>query len=1031
MKTTRRPPRWVILVGLLIAASPLAIHLAAQGRGGGAPPPPMFNKPEDPLLQGFRWRGIGPVGQGARIDDYAVDEKNPSTFYVGFAVSGVWKTVNNGTTFEPIFQTEGVASIGDLALAPSDPNILWVGTGEANNRQTTTFGNGIWKSTDAGKTFTNMGLQDSQSIGRIVVHPKDPNIVWVAVAGHLFGPNQDRGIYMTTDGGKNWQKVLYIDQDTGGSDLIIDPANPMNLWATMYQHRRTPYGYVGGGPGSGIYASTDGGKTWKKLTAPGLPHGTMGRVALDISRSNPNVLYAQIEVAQDKEPKSTAPEPAATEPPAGRGAGGGGAGGGGGRGGGQNLPPNPQADGIWKSIDHGKTWTFMNNQDQRPMYFSQIRVDPNDPNTIYVGGVNAFKSTDGGKTMFSIEQPKGHVDNHAIWIDPLNSKHVMYGDDGGMDVSWDGAATFESPRLTGTGLAYHASVDLEHPYNVCVGLQDNGSWCGPSSVRSPQGIRMWDWMSVGGGDGFQNAINMDNPNIFYTESQNLGIQRYDIATGEQRGVVPRCTNCGGRAGGGGGFGPARGNVVPEPPAGTPWAFNWNSPIVLSHFDQNTIYVGGKEFFISRNGGDTWRMSTPLGKTRTDKDLDSNVVMGQSYSLPGCSAGEAAAGGPTAHPGDACILSKGDGMVANEYGTLTEIAESPVQPGVLWAGTDDGNIQVSKDDGFTFTEVGHNIPGVNHMDYVSGIEASWYDAGTAYVALDAHRRDDLKPYIFKTTDYGQTWKSVSGNLPAKGNVNSIRQDPVNQNLLYAPTEFGFYISLNDGQSWSQFMPGLPTGRMDEVVVHPREHDLILAAHGYSVQILDDVTALEQMTSTVLGEDAHVFKPRDAVVWKNDVRERTEVPGEKFWMGENAPRGTAISYYLKSAPTGDAKVTIADTATGQEIFSCTDKPNQGLNRFQWALESTAAGRGQGGGGRGNRGGGAAAAGGGAQGAGAAGPIACTAPAGGGGRGFGGGGGGRGGGGGGVEPGVYKVTVNVGGKDIGSETFKVLEDIWLKGR
>lgn len=1026
----RRPPRWLILTGVLVAASPLAIQLGAQGRGGAAPPRPEFNKPEDPLLQGFHWRSIGPAGQGARIDDFAVDEKNPSTYYIGYAVSGVWKTVNNGTTFEPIFQTQGVASIGDLGIAPSDPNILYVGTGEANNRQTTTFGNGLWKSTDAGAHFERVGLEDSQSIARIIVHPKDPNIVWVAVAGHLFGPNEQRGVYMTTDGGKNWTKTLYVDQDTGATDLIIDPANPQVLWAAMYQHRRTPYGYVGGGPGSGIYQSTDGGKAWKKLVGNGLPHGTMGRVALDISRSNPNILYAQIEVAQDKEPKSSTP--AAAEPPAGRGggAGGGGFGGGGGGRGGAARPPNAQADGVWKSIDHGKTWTFLINQDARPMYFSQIRVDPNDPNTVWTGGVDAYKSTDGGKT-FEVVEGKGHVDNHAIWIDPLNSKHVMYGDDGGLDVTWDGGKTWESPRLSGVGLAYHASVDLEHPYNVCVGLQDNGSWCGPSSVRSTRaGIRMWDWMSVGGGDGFQNAIDMDNPNIFYTESQNLGIQRYDIETGVSQSVKPNVPailaalnpNRGG-GGGGGGRGAARLNVFPEPPVATPWAFNWNSPIILSHFDQNKLYVGGKELFISTDRGTSWRASAFLGKTKTDADLDSNTVMGQSYGLPSCGIGEGAAGGRIGGPGDACILSKGDGMTANEYGSLTEIAESPVQQGVVWAGTDDGNVQVSKDDGFTFTEVGHNIPGVDHRTYVSGLEASWFDAGTAYVALDAHRTDDLKPYIFKTTDFGQTWKPVMGNLP-RGDVNSIRQDPVNPNLLYAPTEFGFYISLNDGQSWSQFMPDLPTGRMDEVVVHPREHDLVLASHGYSVMILDDVTALEQMTPQVLGEDAHVFKPRDAVNWRNDFRRTPEIPGEKFWEGEIAPRGTAISYYLKAAATGDVKVAISDTATGQQIFACVGDKNQGLNRFQWTLENQTAGRG-GGGGRGGRGGEAAA-----QPAAPAGPASCSAPPPSGGRGFGGGGG-FGGGNAGVQPGVYKVTVTVDGRDIGSQTFSVLDDVWLKGR
>ncbi len=388
----------------------------------------------------------------------------------------------------------------------------------------------------------------------------------------------------------------------------------------------------------------------------------------------------------------------------------------------------------------------------------------------------------------------------------------------------------------------------------------------------------------------------------------------------------------------------------------------------------------------------------------------------SYGLPVCRANA---------PGVACILSRHDGYVANEYGTMTEIAESPVLPGILWGGTDDGNINVSKDGGATWTEVGHNLPIADHESYISGLEASWFDAGTAYAAVDRHRNDDLKPYIFKTTDYGATWKSISSNLPAVGNVNSIRQDPVNRNLLFAPTEMGFYISLNDGQSWDRFMPDLPLGRMDEVMVHPREHDLILSAHGYAVWIMDDITALEQMTPD-MADNAKLLKPRDAVDWKNDFRQRTEVPGNKFWEGENAPRGTAIAYYLKTAATGDVKVSITDTATGQQVYSCMGDKTAGLNRFQWGLT----GAGGAAGGRGGFGGGGAGANAGdVAGAAPAAPAAppmCNAVAGGGGR--GGGGGGRGGGGGGIQPGVYKVSLSIAGLDIGSQTFKVLEDIWL---
>jgi hypothetical protein len=729
---------------------------------------------------------------------------------------------------------------------------------------------------------------------------------------------------------------------------------------------------------------------------------------------------------------------------AGAGAGGGQ---GGGRGGG-NQPPNPQGDGIWKSVDKGKTWQFLVNQNARPMYFSQIRVDPNDPNIVYTGGVDAYKSIDGGKT-FSALRGKGHVDNHAIWIDPLNSQHVMYGDDGGLDVTWDGGDTWEAVRLMGTGLAYHASVSMQHPYMVCTGLQDNGSWCGPSSVRSGQGIRMWDWMSVGGGDGFQNAIDPTDPNIFYTESQNAGIQRYDLNTGTSRSIKPS-TGGGGRGGGGGGRGAAaggaagaganatppaagaagaaaeiaavqaglaapggggRGNVLNELAPGSMSQFNWNSPIVLSPHGPSTIYLGGRQLFISRNRGDTWMATQDMGKKI---DLNARQILGVSYGLPGCGRG--------AGPGQPCILSRNDGYVGNEYGTMTEMAESPVMPGILWAGTDDGNINVSKDGGVSWTEVGHNLPIADHESYVSGLEASWFDAGTAYAAVDRHRNDDLKPYVFKTTDYGATWKAISSNLPAVGNVNSIRQDPVNRNLLFAPTETGFYISLNDGQSWSRFMPNLPVGRMDEVMVHPREHDLILSAHGYSVWIMDDITTLEQMAPPAASQDTTLFKVRDAVAWRNDARRTTEVPGNKFWEGESAPRGTAIAYFLKAA-ANDVKVTITNTASGQAVRTCVGPKEAGLNRFQWTLGGDQPAGG--GGGRGGGGGGAAAA--------APAPAAPTGPspcvadnAGGGGR--GGGGGGRGGGGGGIGPGVYRVTVAVDGKEIGSQTFKILEDIWM---
>jgi len=1068
----------LVLAGLALLAWPFVGGLVAAAQGGATqttPPARLLNAPDHPALRGFRWREIGPTGQGGRIDDFAADEKNPYRYFIGFATAGVWRTLNNGTTFDAIFESYGGGSIGDLGLAPSDPNILYVGTGEANNRQSSSFGNGVWKSTNvmtanaADVKFENIGLRDTQSIARIIVHPKDPNIVWVAAMGHLYGPNAERGVFMTTDGGKNWTKTLFVTENTGATDLAIDPTNPNVLWAAMYERQRTAWGFAGGGPGSGLYQSTNGGKSWTKVTGNGLPRGTLGRIALDICKSQPTVMYAQVEAAPDKEtgadldvPAGRAGQPgaagagAAGAGAAGAGAAGGGGGGGGGQGrGGPPPPPDPQSNGIWRSTDKGKTWTFQSNENQRPMYFSQIRCDPNNPTTVYVGGVNPQKSVDAAKTFTPI-RGMGHVDNHAIWIDALSgtpgsdSKRVMYGNDGGLDVSYDAGATWESVRMWGVAYSYHVSADMRRPYWVCTGLQDNGSWCGPSSTRSG-GIHMWNWISVGGGDGFQTQIDPTDPNIFYTESQNGNINRYNVTTGQTQSVRPALPGAGGGGGGGGGGAAGggaaaaggaaagggaaggggagggggggggrggRGNVINTPEAGAISQFNWNSPMRISPHNPSTLLFGGRQLFISRDRGESWVVSNSLGK---NIDLNDRSILEQRYNMPSCGAGR----GGAAVRGKPCILSKHDGYVQNEFGSITEIAESPVLPGVVWVGTDDGNVQVSRDGGLTFTEVGKNVPGVNHEYYVSGIESSWYDAGTAYLALDGHRHDDAKPYVFKTTDYGQTWKSVSGNLPASGWVNSVRQDPVNRNLIYAPTEFGFYISLDDGATWVPFMPNLPHVRVDEVLVHPRDNDLILATHARGIWIMDDVSALQRLTAEEMAKDVVLFKPRDAVQWRPDRKNVTEVPGDKWWEGDAAPPGTAIAYHLKSAAS-NVRVTITNTATGTAVRTCTGTTLAGMNRFQWGLTGDQQ-PGGGGGGRGGRGGqpDPTAA---AQPA-PTGPTPC-AQGGGGGRGFGGGGGGgRGGfGGGGITAGVYRVTLSIDGKDVGTQTFSILEDTWL---
>ena len=581
--------RRAVRVGLVAVCIPLLVTTVLPQGAAPVQPPPMINQSNDGVLKAFRFRSIGPASMGGRIDDIAVSESDPSIIYIGYAVGGVFKSDNNGTTFTPVFETYGTASIGDIAIHPTNPNIVYVGTGEANNRQTSSFGDGIYKTTDGGKTFTNIGLKETQTIARIVIDPKNPETVYAASPGHLFGPNPERGIYKTTDGGKTWNKVKFIDDDTGFTDIAIDPANSNILYAASYQRRRSGCCFNGGGPGSALWKTTDAGKTWTKLTGSGLPPGTYGRIALDVSRSNPNVVYVQIEAgptgaaapARGADPtastEATPPGAAAVTPPgtapaatgarganpqqqaaAGGGGGGGGRGGynwcnnagpgrGFGRGGETAVAPplDPARSGVFRSDNKGTSWTLVSNCNARPMYFSQIRVDPSNDKAVYVAGLPVAKSLDGGRTFATLDDAgghsdPGHVDQHAIWIDPRNPKHLMIGNDGGLNISWDQGRTWDFVNTMATALAYWVSADMRHPYFVYTGLQDNGSWGGPSATRTTNGILNSDWFGIGGGDGFQTAVDHTDYNIVYTESQDGNTNRYDLrGTGRSGSIRPR------------------------------------------------------------------------------------------------------------------------------------------------------------------------------------------------------------------------------------------------------------------------------------------------------------------------------------------------------------------------------------------------------------------------------------------------------------------------------------------------------------
>jgi photosystem II stability/assembly factor-like uncharacterized protein len=1019
--------------------------MLAQGFQQPAPPAAEpVHKSADPVLRNFTWRSIGPANMGGRIDDIAVVENNPSTYYIGFATGGVWKTTNNGTTFTPIFDDQPVTSIGDIAIAPSDPNIVYVGTGEANNRQSASFGAGMYKSSDAGKTWKQIGLTETQSIARVVVNPKDPNIVYVAAIGHLFGPNKERGLYKTTDGGATWTNTKFIDPDTGFTDVVMDPVNPNILYAASYQRRRVPWGFNGGGSASGIWKTADAGKTWTKLTGNGLPtNPIIGRIGLDVARSKPGTIYASIEVGPSGGTGAGVNEDGTLVDPAAAGRGGGGGGGAGGGGRGQQAPPDPNKSGIWRSDDSGKTWKFLSNSMDRPMYYSQIRVDPTNSEIAYQGGAPFFKTVDGGKTWRQV-QGLAHSDHHAIWIDPKNGNHLMVGNDGGLDVTWDQTETWEFVNsIGGVGQFYKVSADMRKPYYVCGGLQDNGSWCGPSAVRSTNGILNSDWFRVGGGDGFYTGNDQSDWHILYSESQDGATSRLDLGRGTTTSIRPR--GPGGRGGApagaesvdpavpaqpGAGPGAANGNIAPPPPPNTFFRFYWNTPFLLSPHNQSTIYLGGERVFKSTDRGATWTMSPDLTRNIGRNDRPIMEVDGK-----------------------APMASKHDGAAA--YSNVITISESPAVPGIVWAGTNDGNLQVSRDGGQTWKNVVDNVKGVPKETHVSRVAASPFEPGGAYVTFDGHRTDDHKPYVYVTKDFGETWTSIAANLPAVGNANVITPDDRNRNLLFLGTEYALYVSVDAGQSWKPFMQGLPTVRIDDIIIHPRDRDLIAGTHGRSIWIVDDISPLEQMTDQTMTQDATLFDVRSSTALINDIQKQITVGGQKNFRGQNPEAGPAVSYWLKS-DAQSVRVEVLDV-TGRSVRAVDGPKTAGLNRVR--LQPPPGGRGGGAGGGGaaqaenpeagagapptagappgtaaqpqqaagqGRGGRGAQGG---QGAGQAaqGTAAGAAPGAPAGAQGGGGGGGRGRGGVAVQlaPGTYLVKLTVDGKVVGQKTVTIEAD------
>ena len=826
-RSVRRSPigiKTLIAAGIALAASwPAAAEVYIHSASFG----------------GLRARALGPAVMSGRVAAVDAVPTNPLTVYVGAASGGVWKSDDGAVTFKPIFD-DHPQSIGAVKVDPSNPEVVWVGTGESWTRNTVSVGFGVYKSTDGGESWANVGLTDSERIGAIRVDPSNGDVVYVCATGHLWNANEERGVFKTTDGGESWEKVLYVDADTGCADLDLDPQDPQVVYAAMWQFRRYPDFFTSGGPGSGLYKSTDGGATWKELEK-GLPEGELGRIAVAVAPSRPSVVYATVEAADSA---------------------------------------------LYRSEDLGETWKKVNagrNITMRPFYFSELVVDPVDFRRVYKPGFLLTVSTDGGDS-FSSPIASGfsvgsvHVDHHALWINPENPHEILLGTDGGLYVSQDRANNWRHVATLPISQFYHVAHDDAWPYNLYGGLQDNNSWMGPS--RGSGGVRNKDWHVIGTGDGFWSFPDPEDPNILYTEYQGGQLTRIDNRLGEVKAIKPYAEE-----------------GQPE------LRFNWNAPIHLSPNDPKTIYYGSQYVHRSRDRGDSWETISP--------DLTTNDPQRQRQKQ---------SGGLTI-----------DNSTAENNTTIYSISESPVNAKVIWAGTDDGQLHVTRDGGGTWTNVVANVPDLPPLTWVSSVQASPHDEAAAFVTFDGHRTGDMTTYVYRTGDFGATWTSLASD-EIEGYTWVIKQDPVNPELLYLGTELGLYVTLDGGRQWARFKENLPKVAVHDIVVHPTEHDLILATHGRGVYVIDDVTPLRALTQEILDSDVVFLPSRPAPMMISD-RLRNFSPGE--FVGETPPEAATIDYYLKKRHLfGDFKIEIFDQE-GELITTVTGGKRRGLNRAYWPM------------------------------------------------------------------------------------------------
>ncbi len=838
----------MVAAACLMVSSPDVASAQGSRRSPPASPPAAAPSLADSVFANLSFRNIGPANMSGRIADVEGVPGDPTVVYVGSASGGVWKSTNAGQTWSPIFDKQPVMSIGDLALEPGNPEGVYVGSGEGNVRNSVSFGVGVFKTTDGGRTWRHLGLGDTRHIPRIVVNPKDPRKVYVAAIGHAFGPNEERGVFMSEDAGETWKRVLYVDNVHGASDIDIDPQNPNILYAAMWYFDRKQWTFRSGDERGGVFRSTDGGKTWSKLTK-GLPKLT-GRIGIKVAPSSPNVVYI---VAETREGY------------------------------------------VFRSDDHGDTWRKVSDNAHtlgRGFYYADLRVDPTNENRVYTLGMSFSLSIDGGQTFVPVNG-NFHGDHQAMWIDPTNPRRMFMGDDGGLTVSYDQGKTWEWFGNIPVGQFYQLSYDMQEPfYHVAGGLQDNGVWTGPSRTR---GGSIWssDWRFIQNGDGYYAVSHPDDPDLFLSDYQAGGIQATNLRTYEQREASPQVERMDGY--------PADSNSV---------RFNWNAPIVLSPHDKRVVYFAGNIVYRSTDWGRTWTAISP--------DLSKNDKTRQGD-----------AGGP--------VLK--ENTVAEYYGNVYSFAESPVQRGLLWAGTDDGNLQVTQDDGKTWTNVASNVVGVGPDAVVSGVEPSRTAAGTAYAAFERRMMDDFRPYLYKTTDFGRSWTNITGNLPPNGYIQVVREDPKNPNLLYVGTEIGLYASWTGGTSWTRLHgKNFPAVAVHEVLVHPRENDLVLATHGRALWVFDDATPLQQMSAAIAARTVHLFPLRTATRYNQG--DQSWNFGSKQFRGANAPYGATITYWLRQKPSADSLLKVEIVQNGA-VIRTLKKPSvdAGFNRVVWDLRMEA--------------------------------------------------------------------------------------------